>query len=378
MANKNGYSSKSWTRENEARLKQLCDLKLGNKEIAKILNKTTHSINRKIDRYIENPKRIKINSAETRENVKEAYLRGDLYETIAKENGIDRQTVRRILQDMGLGKRKKYELNKYANIIPQEEVDLVKRLYIEENKSICETAKASGLSYYKTNQIIASRKMRKPPEDWEQWQVDAFLKSLEDKDSLLTICLKTNKTDFALRKYSKYYNFYNKYPVLHERLPNRTIMDLQFILNKFISIKRADSKNFARSCHLTLKHVFDILNRQNGKCFYTGDKLIFQPNHYNSVSIERLDSDKPHSPDNIVLCTTQANVMKQDYSVDEFLSAASKIHKNASHILSQMKEHFPHITTSHPSPHPSESEPQSSSSSLLPPENQPIPQPESS
>jgi hypothetical protein len=80
------------------------------------------------------------------------------------------------------------------------------------------------------------------------------------------------------------------------------------------------SKQKHRQFNLTITDVKNQWIKQNGKCFYTGMELTTLPNHHNYLSIDRYDSSKGYSADNIVLCSHIINLMKKDLTEQEFRS----------------------------------------------------------
>ena len=72
---------------------------------------------------------------------------------------------------------------------------------------------------------------------------------------------------------------------------------------------------------LTTADIRAAYARQNGRCIYSGS--AFGPVGTDTTpSIDRVDSSKGYTPDNIVLCCFWVNVMKTDYTVPEFLARA--------------------------------------------------------
>jgi hypothetical protein len=64
---------------------------------------------------------------------------------------------------------------------------------------------------------------------------------------------------------------------------------------------------------------------QNGKCYYTNRDMKFELGFKDSVSIDRFDSSKGYTKDNIVLCQRQVNIMKNDATLNELISFATDI-----------------------------------------------------
>lgn len=76
--------------------------------------------------------------------------------------------------------------------------------------------------------------------------------------------------------------------------------------------------------------------KQDGKCFYTGIKLTlpqnpqqfrFDTQSYN-VSIDRIDSNKGYTKDNVQLVLKCVNFMKQSMSHEDFLEMCKLIVEN--------------------------------------------------
>lgn len=86
---------------------------------------------------------------------------------------------------------------------------------------------------------------------------------------------------------------------------------------------------------LAKKWLFDIdkefitnsLLNQNNKCYYSNILFDNNSNLY-SMSLDRLDSNKGYTKDNVVLCCSMVNYMKAEYPLDLFLNVMNKILNN--------------------------------------------------
>lgn len=114
----------------------------------------------------------------------------------------------------------------------------------------------------------------------------------------------------------------------------------------------SDYKNFIKKAYLSSKHncarrnkelefniteqdILDLYDKQEGLCAMTGEKLTFiaynnngQINDYN-LSIDRIDSNKGYTIDNIQLVGALINIMKNDISERDFLFFVSTIAINS-------------------------------------------------
>lgn len=73
--------------------------------------------------------------------------------------------------------------------------------------------------------------------------------------------------------------------------------------------------------------LINQFNKQQGLCHYTN--LPMSPvgsNDWSVISVDRIDSNKGYSKDNIVLCQRIINVMKNDLTLDQFKAAVIELH----------------------------------------------------
>ena len=87
------------------------------------------------------------------------------------------------------------------------------------------------------------------------------------------------------------------------------------------------------NCNITLEDLLDIWNKQEGKCIYSGVEL--QPSKYKSsnnqiytLSIDRIDSSKGYTKDNIQFISIAMNHMKNNMTHKETLELLNIIKNN--------------------------------------------------
>ena len=69
---------------------------------------------------------------------------------------------------------------------------------------------------------------------------------------------------------------------------------------------------------LTVDDLFSMWESQEGRCFYTGVRMIYDGDGSDeSVSLDRMDSSKGYTSDNVVLCCNRVNLMKNTMSTSE-------------------------------------------------------------
>lgn len=104
----------------------------------------------------------------------------------------------------------------------------------------------------------------------------------------------------------------------------------------FISSRVAGYKHRAKQdgvdFNLTAASLIEIFNRQEGKCYYTGQQLDFTlvaPKrnypHRRTPSLDRLSPRSGYVEGNVVWCCYYVNRMKNDLTESEFISACKTI-----------------------------------------------------
>lgn len=79
---------------------------------------------------------------------------------------------------------------------------------------------------------------------------------------------------------------------------------------------------------ITEEHILTAYEQQSGVCAYTGVDLTMEcsTSAPHAASIDRIDSTKGYTPDNVVLCCAVINSMKNDMSVDELKEWAARLY----------------------------------------------------
>ena len=98
---------------------------------------------------------------------------------------------------------------------------------------------------------------------------------------------------------------------------------------------KAKKRNIFFSDDITPKFIEELLKEQDFKCKLTGDLLYFKNKSDTNISIDRIDSDKDYTVDNIQLVTKQANICKHILNNKEFLEFCNKVVNHANQQPSQ-------------------------------------------
>lgn len=132
-----------------------------------------------------------------------------------------------------------------------------------------------------------------------------------------------NKTDIIT--YSKEY-YANNLEKISEK---GKIRYQEKIKNNYLSILlsgcRSNARKRNREFNISKQFILNLLEKQENKCYYSGDELSMKPRLYNTLSIDRVNSSKGYTEDNVVLCCQKINVIKNDLSDLEFINLCNKI-----------------------------------------------------
>lgn len=87
----------------------------------------------------------------------------------------------------------------------------------------------------------------------------------------------------------------------------------------------AKIRNYPESCFITIEDVKQQWDKQNGICPYTGIKMLCKKRTYTpefrmiQASIDRIDSSKPYTKDNIEIVCLAINFMKNNSKKEDVI-----------------------------------------------------------
>ena len=164
----------------------------------------------------------------------------------------------------------------------------------------------------------------------------------EDDDVLLLECVRNKmKLDNISRKFAKSFSFFVKRFdfIFKENKPDYIIEFIHQEKNtkdKIIKTKLHFSKTRSLKegwiFELSYDHILQLIEKQDNKCYYSGEEIAYQRYNGNCISFDRIDSNKGYTKDNVVLCCWDANRMKQDMRTDRFIHMCEKIAANKMNI----------------------------------------------
>lgn len=93
-------------------------------------------------------------------------------------------------------------------------------------------------------------------------------------------------------------------------------------ISSLISTRLSDSKRRAKKKghehdidHAYISHLLKV---SGGRCPLTQRKFVIELNHPDNFSLDRIDSSKGYTKNNVWLITTWANIAKSDLSLEDF------------------------------------------------------------
>jgi hypothetical protein len=107
---------------------------------------------------------------------------------------------------------------------------------------------------------------------------------------------------------------------------------IQYRLNNLDKIKQ-DKQKYNKTLHgkfvnwrisakrrkIEWQLKIEDLDKMPLACYYTRQPLTLEKNKNNTISLDRMDSSKGYTKDNVVFCTATINTMKSDLSIKDFL-----------------------------------------------------------
>lgn len=99
------------------------------------------------------------------------------------------------------------------------------------------------------------------------------------------------------------------------------------ITGAFWASVTANAKNRKIELGITIEEAWDKFLKQDKRCAFTGEILTFSKGvkHDGTASLDRVDSSKPYSPDNVQWIHKTLNYIKRDLSDEEFFGWCRKI-----------------------------------------------------
>jgi hypothetical protein len=163
-----------------------------------------------------------------------------------------------------------------------------------------------------------------------------FAKDNSKANGYKSICKDCNNIDVKLWReqnkehrlsYGKQYYTDNKEKISVKNKKRYTNLTLD---EKFDQLVKTADKRKNKKCFITVEHLNEVWQRQEGLCAYTKLPLTSEGHQLNTVSLDRVDSSKDYTVDNIQLVCVPINRMKLDYTEDQFIELCRLVTHNVS------------------------------------------------
>jgi hypothetical protein len=92
-----------------------------------------------------------------------------------------------------------------------------------------------------------------------------------------------------------------------------------------ISSSQFTKNRIKSSTTITLSQLFEQLQKQEYRCYYTGIPLELQAPKHLVPSIDRLDNSKGYEFGNVVFCLWCVNKAKNDMTIEQFLEMCKSV-----------------------------------------------------
>ena len=105
---------------------------------------------------------------------------------------------------------------------------------------------------------------------------------------------------------------------LYDRTKKHLHTNLKRYFSKKVAFSRCWAKDHELPFNLKADHLLDLYKTQKGRCFYTDRRIIPGIEHQNkrhTISLDRIIPHKGYVKGNVVLCSGQANLIKNDQTL---------------------------------------------------------------
>lgn len=160
------------------------------------------------------------------------------------------------------------------------------------------------------------------------------------KTNIQLVCAIFNRMKYQLTNSEfidickKVTNHCNKNGIMKNKNFKLTKTIKQYITYKFCTTKcNNDRRSKKLKFHISKDDIFQLNDMQKGCCALTGIKMTYLKNNgkgpgkcnFHNISIDRIDSNKGYSKDNIQLVCAIINIIKSDLSDERFISLCKTI-----------------------------------------------------
>lgn len=327
------YEIHFWTDEDDRILTEMWMQRISGRKIAEVLKRKPGDIYaRRWGLGLPSSHELRnqhISDPAFMEKFKELYNAGASFSELKDRMGLEQYMVYKMIEILKLPYRKEGFKTRGLKRIPKRkysEEDVAKiSEKVDEGLNIQTIADQMGFDYDAVNSILSRYRLRKNARRaWTPEEDTVMIELLESGLSIEGVCRKMKRTPLSISgrcskiglsgKFSQVINVADK--TRKEDLPMR--LCLKYRLGAIFTRR-------GYACDLTLDFLLDLLEKQEGKCYYTGIPMVTTKRSPYIVSVDRKDSSRGYERDNVVLACWRANKMKQEFSVQDFVETCKLV-----------------------------------------------------
>lgn len=98
-------------------------------------------------------------------------------------------------------------------------------------------------------------------------------------------------------------------------------------LKRLVRAARRRDEEHGLKSEITIEFLRELYAKQGGRCFYTGGHMVAVRGH-EAPSLDRKDSSKGYTKENVVLCRAIVNWMKNTLTVEAFVALCREVTKH--------------------------------------------------
>ena len=170
---------------------------------------------------------------------------------------------------------------------------------------------------------------KKAPLEWKPEEEVEFLNLLKQNHSPDEISWVLRKTFHSMHKLIKRrqipHDQYWQIKKIIQRSGHGSGNDLIRTLKQRFWTCKKNARNKNIEIDITLKYLIELYEKQQGKCHYTGLNMEGVIGSKNSISVDRIDSNKGYTKDNVCLAMIKINIAKNDLDTKEFLEMCYQV-----------------------------------------------------
>lgn len=320
---------KRWTPEDDAALTQMCAEMKSVAEMAQALGRTegaTFTRKSYLGLRTKDAKTLALFEDQTAlARIQKGLREGRLHLDLAKELGVSVNAVVTAAKRHGWRRActsSPYRKGAVNRRYSEELVSSVRQLYEVEQLPVTTVCRALGIRPSQLHYICGQYRIAnaKATRRWSEGDIETLLRLLSSQTPIDEVCRQLNRSDVAVVSRCEILKVQRRYPEVMKRKNELKAQRCTF--EKVLRSKLTFARNRAKAgmpFDLTLEGLLALLSDQKGRCHYTGLELSPFPSDPNTVSIDRVDSARGYTLDNVVLCLWDVNRMKQDMPIDRLL-----------------------------------------------------------